>query len=239
MPDWQFFRRLLRFGLPAGVHHTIDMAAFGAFFMVVGLFGWQAQHASNMAMSLNFFLFIPAVGFASGVSILAGQFAGARRFVEAERMTSCAALLSLIYMAVVTFLYVGIPEIVLVWFRGPIGDADWANVLTLAKLLLIFVAVYSTFDAILLTYSGTLKGFGDTQFVMWMAIIFSQIMLTLPCVLIGYFRESFEVPLMGLYLAWGFCSFYIAFLGFVYFFRYRNGAWKEIVMVETEPAVDQ
>lgn len=229
------FRRLLRFGFPAGVHGLIDMMGFTAFMMVVGVFGYEAQIASNMAMNINLLLFIPAVGLSAAVQILAGNFCGARDHASVERLTSNALILCSIYMTVVIVLYVFYPHYLLHAFRGGMPEAEWARFFNLARILLIVVAVYSVFDALVLTYSGALRGAGDTKFVMWASVVFSQVLLTGPCVALAIFRDALG-PTLGLYLAWAFCSIYIVFLGLVNMLRFRFGRWKTIVMVERKEA---
>jgi MATE family multidrug resistance protein len=233
--DRGIFTRLLRFGLPSGVHHMVDMTAFSTFMLVVGKFGFEAQFASNVALNVNFLLFIPAVGIAHGASILAGQFAGARTPDATQRLTTGTLMIAGAYMAVCCVLYLTAPGFFAGWFRGDIPDAEWAPIVSLARTLFIIVAVYSVFDAVVLSISGVLRGSGDTKFVMLLSLVFAQVLLTGPCLALVALREHVSKD-TGLLLAWAFCSGYILFLCTAFLLRYRAGTWKTIRVIEDEPA---
>ncbi|MCC6548090.1 MATE family efflux transporter [Candidatus Sumerlaeota bacterium] len=230
--DFSRTRQLLRYGLPSGVHVMIDLVGFTTFMNVVGVFGEREQFASNMAMNLNLMLFIPAVGLHVGTQILSGQFCGARDHDGSERMVAGSFWLGVVYMIVVCALYLLIPEPMLHWFRGGMGEAQWVESLELAKLLLLFVAFYSIFDAAALIYGGALKGAGDTRFVMFTSVGFSTLLFAAPCIAIAWlFRHGQIEKLPGLYIAWGFCAFYVVFMATINFLRFRHGKWKTYDLV--------
>lgn len=233
---WRFdlvrTRQLLRYGLPAGVHVMIDLVGFTTFMNVVAVFGEREQFASNMAMNLNLMLFIPAVGLHIGTQILAGQFCGAREHDSGERMVSGSFWLAVIYMFVVVLMYLLIPEPMLHWFRGGLSEHEWNESLQLAKLLLLFVAFYSMFDAAALIYGGALKGAGDTRFVMFTSVGFSTLLFATPCIVVAYlFHVGRLDKLTGLYTAWVFCAIYVMFMATINFLRFRHGKWKTFDLV--------
>ncbi len=234
-PDFALLRRLLRFGLPSGIHGLVDMLAFSAFILVVGVFGFQAQFATNVAMNINFLLFFPAIGLHHATLVLAGQFAGARDSRRSEVMTTGALAITLAYMSVTCILYAYFPDFFIVWFRGSIPAHEWAPILDLSRLLLLVVAFYSMFDAISLTLSGTLKGAGDTKFVMFMSIFISQTLLGVPCLLIAAQRSRFT-PMQGMAAAWAFVAVYILVISLAFYLRYRAGRWKTMQVIEGEAA---
>jgi len=233
--DWwprpQLLFRVIKFGVPSGLHHFVDMLAFTTFMMVVGVFGFEAQFASNIAMNTNFLLFIPAVGLHVACSILAGQFAGAQRPDLTERMNAGALALSCGYMIVVSALYILAPDLFIRWFRGNMGPDEWEPLRQLACTLLIVVAVYSVFDTFILVFSGTLKGAGDTKFCMLVSAVFSQVLLLWPCVAVAHFRQHYDRD-TGLLMAWGLCAFYIMFSGLMFALRYRQGKWRRMKVID-------
>jgi len=235
---WRFDRklstRILRFGVPSGVHGVLDMLGFTTFLLVVGVFGYHAQHASNLAMNLNLFLFLPAIGVSNGVQILTGQLCGAKRHRAVERLATGTALITLIYMGVTIGIYLGAPDSWLEWFRGGMPEEEWRTTLELTRVLLVIVAAYTLFDALMLIYSGILKGAGDTHFVMWATIVFSQALFIWPCVILAAFKDQFSDPTHGLYAAWASCFAYITFLGLFNLWRFRNGYWRTIEVIDQD-----
>lgn len=226
-PNKALMLRLLRFGFPSGVHGVIDMVGFGTFMTVVGMFGASAQFASNMAFNVNLLLFIPAIGVHSGVQIITGRLCGMGAKDKVVPLATGAAAITFVYMVLVCIAYIAIPGVLLGNFRGSMPAAQWTQVFQLATVLLLFVAAYSTFDAFVLVYSGALKGAGDTQFVMWVSLVFSQLLLTGPCLALAAWRHHLPSSEIGLYLAWTFCSFYIVFLSAINFGRFWTGHWRK------------
>ncbi len=231
--------RLLRFGVPAGFQGLIDLVSFTTLVMVIGLFGYQAQYASNLAFNINWLLFIPAIGMHDAARVLSGQFCGASNHSAAERMTVGVVLLISVYMAFMILIYLVFPEPVLEFFRGGVPEAEWQEAVSLAKALLLFVAFYTVSDGILLAYSGTLKGAGDTQFVMWTSFVISQVTVTVPCLLLATFRESLPNAHVGLYLAWGAITVDLVVLAVAFLWRFRQGGWKAIKLLETSASDPQ
>lgn len=232
---WRFnpelFAKLLRYGFPSGVHGFLDMFGFTSFLLVVGRFGADAQFASNMAMNLNMLVFIPAVGMHMGISVVAGQLCGGLNQRGAERMTTAAALLLGSYMLLICGYLVFFPDNLLQLFYSPMPAEDWTRLVHVSKTLLYFTAAYTTFDALTLVYSGTLKGAGDTRFVMLISMVLSITVLATPCLILGHYAKSFANPINGLYIAWAFCATYILVLAMANMWRYRSGHWKRIRMV--------
>ncbi len=233
---WRFhfplFKRLLQFGVPSGVQAIVDLMGFTVFMLLVGLFGYTAQHSSNMAMNLNWLLFVPALGFHNAVQILAGQLCGARDFKGVEKMTFTAALINMAYMVVVIYFYVGIPETFLSLFRGGMPQEEWLPLLALAKNLLIIVAVYSIGDALMLVYTGVLKGAGDTTYVMLLTLFYALLFLMLPCIILAGLRGWFPATPL-LYIAWGMVAAYIASLAWTCIRRFQSGYWKRLRLVKS------
>lgn len=232
--SWRFnpllVQRVVRFALPAGVHQTLEVAGFTVFMLVTGVFGFEAQHASNMAMNINLLLFIPAVGLHIAVSILAGQYCGARDHAATERLTSTAALICSVYMLGVIFIYTLFPDPLIHVFRGGMEEEKWLRLEAMAKFLLFFVAFYSFFDGLFLVYSGVLKGAGDTRYVMFITMFFAILVLAIPCLIIASYAEALG-PRVGLYLAWGLCAAQVVMLALANLMRFRGGQWRNINMV--------
>lgn len=238
---WRFepklFTRILRFGFPSGIHGLVETSGFTVFLLVVGLFGYAAQFATNMAMNVNMLLFIPSVGLHITATILAGQLCGARDYPAAERMVFSVYLLCGAYTAVVCLLYILTPDIFINLFRGRLGGEEWEALAGTARILLLFVAFYTIFDSLALIYSGALKGAGDTRWVMWAGVAISMGALIIPSTILVLRRELIPAE-TGMYIAWVLCSLYVMTLGTVYVLRYRFGHWKTIEVIEEQTLVD-
>ncbi len=121
--------------------------------------------------------------------------------------------------------FVLLPETLAGLFHGSQDEAMWEQIRTRVPVLLRFVAVYSLFDTMNVVFSFALRGAGDTRFVTWAALMLSWPILILPT----WAALSYG---WGLYWAWTFASAYIVLLAFTFCFRFRQGRWRTMRVIE-------
>lgn len=244
---WRFdpalFRRLLYYGVPNGLFVAIETGAFTGLTLFISSLGVKETAATTMAFTLNLVAFLPALGVGQTIEILVGKYQGEGRPDVSAQRTYVGFALAWTIMAVMAVAYFTMPKPLLAPFRGvaameaggATGGLDLTagpeadEVLALATVLLRFVAFYSLFDAANSVFSFALRGAGDTRFVMYVVSFLPWIGMVLPCAIAwkaGY----------GLYTYWAIASLYIATLAFVFFARFRHGAWRSMKVIE---AVDE
>ena len=110
---WRFdaplFRRLVRFGLPAGGHLFLDLTSFTFFVLLAGSLGPAELAASNLALSVNTLAFMPMLGLGIASSIVVGQYQGRRDSRTAERAGWTTLKMAAGYMAAMGVTYVLFP----------------------------------------------------------------------------------------------------------------------------------
>ncbi|MDO9543390.1 MAG: MATE family efflux transporter [Kiritimatiellia bacterium] len=232
--DRQLFGKLIKYGAPAGIQFFVDMFAFTFFLMVVGRIGRDELAATNIAFAINTLAFMPMIGFSIAVSSLVGQAIGRGKPEEAVIATKSSLFLTMTYMWAVVALFVLFPANLCGIFRSSSGDpASDAAVQGLAVILLRFVALYSLVDGLNIIYSGALKGAGDTAFIGWTIIILSVGLIILPVTLAVLVFQA------GLYTAWTFATLYVCALSGAFWWRFRQGRWKTMRIMEPRlPAGD-
>lgn len=232
--DKNLFGRLVKYGAPAGLQFFVDIFAFTFFLMVVGRIGRDELAATNIAFAINSLAFMPMIGFSIAASSLVGQALGRGRPAEAITATNSSLLLTMIYMWLVALLFVLFPEPLCGIFRSPSGDpAADAAVQSMAVILLRFVAFYSLVDGLNVIYSGALKGAGDTAFIGWTIAVLSVGLMILPITL------AVIVFVAGLYTVWTFGTLYVCVLAVAFWWRFRQGKWKAMRVIELrQPAGD-
>jgi MATE family multidrug resistance protein len=87
------------------------------------------------------------------------------------------------------------------------------------------MAVFIAFDAMYLTFTGALKGAGDTRFIMWSNAVVSLIVIILPLTFIIKYKGG------GLFTCWAILTLYVISLSLVSYLRYRQGKWKNIRVI--------
>ena len=224
--DKELLFRLVRFGFPNGVQFFLDMLGFTLFILLVGKYGKIELAATNIAFNINGLAFMPMIGFGIAVSVLVGQNLGNRNPEQAEYVTWSAAQMSLLYMTSISICYLIFPEIFLKPF-GMGGNSEAFNQITEYTIVLLrFIAFYSIFDSFTIIFASAIKGAGDTRFVMKVMVALSWGVLIIPT----YF--AVEVFHWHLYVAWIFATAYVSILGFVFLYRFLQGKWKNMLVIE-------
>ena len=203
--------------------------AFTFFTFLIGRLGEAELAASSIAFTINIVAFLPMLGIGQGVMILVGQRMGQEQPHLAERTAWTGLRIAWLYMSAMALLYVLCPGLFLFLFHPeaqPGAETEqWAQVAALVPVLLRFIAVYSLFDSVNLVFSFALKGAGDTRFVTVVSLFLSWPVMVLPTWAAWRFG-------WGIYWAWGFASAYIILLAVVFFFRFLQGKWKSMRVIE-------
>lgn len=249
-PDRILIRDLLRFGGPGGLQMFLDVAGFAAFMMIIGWIGQRELAATNIAFNLNTLAFIPVIGVGIAVSTLVGHRIGEGRPQIAEASVYKAFVLAGGIMIFFGVIYVLLPQVLLAPYEyganshpaGPTGEsgevADFAEVRSVVIVLLRFVAIYSFFDAMAIIFGSAIRAAGDTVFSMIVTFFCAWGLLVIPAYLSWtMLAESHRDWL--LFLSWVWCSIYVTTLGFIYFFRFRQGKWKFMSVIEPESKFTQ
>ncbi len=225
-PDRELLLRLLRFGIPSGIQFFLDMLGFTVFIMIMGRLGTISLAATNIAFNINTIAFMPMIGFGIAVSVLVGQYLGKERPDLAEKSTYSGFVMTFIYMAVVSSLYVFLPGLFIDPFAAHADTMAFAQIRGLTIVLLKFVALYSVFDTLNIIFASALKGAGDTRFVMFMIVGFSALVLVIPSYIAIIILGG------GLYAGWTIASVYIILLGLAFLLRFIRGKWKFMRVIE-------
>ena len=152
-PDGELFKRILRFGLPAGTQFFLDMASFTIFILILGRLGTISLVASNIAFNINSLAFMPMIGCGNGISVLVGQYLGKGRPDLAERSSYSGLHLTFIYMITISIAYVAVPQIFIAPFAAKADPTIFGEISSLSVVLLRFVAVYSIFDTLSIVFA--------------------------------------------------------------------------------------
>jgi MATE family multidrug resistance protein len=228
-PDWDLFKRLVRYGTPNGVQFMLDLAAFTAFMLLVGRMGRTALAASNIAFSINTLAFMPMIGIGTAVATLVGQRLGKDQPEIAERSAWSALRLTLLYMGLIAVAYIFCPGVFIRPFAAGSNATEFAVIWPITVVLLRFVAFYSLFDSLNIVMAAAVKGAGDTWFVMFATVLLGWALMVVPtclfCILRGY----------GLYWAWSFATLYVVALGLTFLLRFLGGKWKRMRVIEAAP----
>jgi MATE family multidrug resistance protein len=224
--DAPLFRRLLKFGIPSGIHMALDIGAFSLFVLLVGRLGETALMAANIALSVNMIAFMPAVGIGQAAGTLVGQHMGRRDFDGALTIGWRAVHIGWIYTACAALTFVLMPEIYIRLFAR--GDMPFNEIYNLARILLALAAGWGLMDATNLIISGALRGAGDTHFVMWYETSMAWLFFAAGELLIVLVLK------LGVIAAWIWALIYISLLAVGMIARFRSKRWQLIELIERQ-----
>ena len=228
--DRDLFRRMVRFGLPAGFHWFLDVAAFTAFVLLIGRMGVVAHISSNIALSINMIAFMPMTGIGMAASILVGQYLGRNDPANAARMGWLALRIGAVYISFIGATFFFFPEFYINVFEGDAsGAVPFAELLATVRVLLIILALWGLADAASIICAGALKGAGDTHFVLyfqsaaaWLFLVPGQLVIVL-------------VLKSSIFVSWTWTLLYVLILGTGFALRFRSNAWRNIDLLDRLP----
>jgi len=230
--DPALMRRLLRFGGPNGLQMLVEIAALSIFILLVGRLGEQAMAATTLAFNVNTLAFVPMLGLGVAVTTMVGRQLGRGDPKMACRATWTAFQLALTYMGTMALLYVAWPDLFLLGYASGADPRHFTELRDLTVVLLRFVAAYCVFDAMNLIFVSTIKGAGDTRFILKTTLIMSPLPVIAGWLGIRYFD-------LGLIWCWIVITVWICALGLIYLGRFLQGDWQHMRVIETEPVIDE
>ncbi|MBI1390206.1 MAG: MATE family efflux transporter [bacterium] len=228
--DGAMMTRLIRFGAPSGFQMMMDVGAFTVFVFMLGRLGDLELAASNIVVTLNMLAFFPMLGAGIATGSLVGRYIGRNRRDIAEKSAYTALMTVETYMIVCALVYFLFPGVLIRLFlmETPADGAAYAAIYQYGTKILMFVAIYQVFDAMIITFSGALRGAGDTFFSMWISVF---------CVWLIFVPGEYFILVWlerGVMTAWGWATVYIALIGVIFMLRFRHGYWKTIELIQPE-----
>ena len=226
--EWDLFRRLMRYGGPAGSQVFLDVLVFHLFTQMIGRLGEEAMGATTLTIRLNMVAFLPMFGMGQAVCILVGQRLGADRPDLAQKSAYTGLAWVFGYMCVIAFIYVAFPGTLVALFEGDNDIEHFEAVAAIVPTLLLYVAVFSLADAVNVTFAFALRGAGDTWFVSLLTFSLAWPIMVAPTALVVWLDAS-------VYWAWVFATAHILAMAVCFFFRFRAGKWKTMRVIEVAP----
>ncbi|MDR2757013.1 MAG: MATE family efflux transporter [Planctomycetaceae bacterium] len=225
--DFKLIGRILYYGTPSSSYTFIDTVTFTLFIMIIGGLGELARNATTIAFTMNSLTFIPLTGIGIVVTSMVGNQLGNNRPDLARRVTNTAFVIGCVYTGFFAVLFLASPDFLLLIFSMFSDAEEFEAIHSLTVILLRFIALYIFFDSCAFIAGSTLRGAGDTIFVMRFVFIVAPF-LPLSCYVgIHYF---------GLGLIW--CWFVLGVNVVIYFIfftlRFMGKKWESMRVIEKE-----
>ncbi len=203
--------RIIRLGTPIGLQVQLEIVAFAAIALLMGLFGTVQMAAHQVAINLASLTFMVPLGVGSATAVRVGQAIGAGNDEGARRAAYSGLLIGVSFMTMAAAAFIFAPRLLASAYTSV------EEVLLLASLFLPIAGFFQVFDGIQVVSAGALRGAGDTRAPMLVNIV-GFWFIGLPISLFLAFKMDFGPE--GLW--WG----VVAGLGSVAAFLVTRVAWK-------------
>jgi len=220
--QWPPIARMLKLGLPIGAQQGLEVSAFGATGLLMGLFGTVPMAAHQIAITLASFTFMVPVGVATAAAVRVGRAIGSGDDAHAKAAIRAAYLCGVGFMTCTAVAFLSMPHLLAAAFTKDAGVA------ALAATLLPIAGLFQVFDGAQAVGAGVLRGAGDTTVPLY-AMLGSYWIVGVPVSAYLGFRTSLGPA--GLW--WGFVVS-LAAVAVVLFFRIRHVFGRQVRPVTIE-----
>ncbi|MDA8100096.1 MAG: MATE family efflux transporter [Nitrospiraceae bacterium] len=162
--EWRFTAMAFRLGWPITVDRFLQNAGSLTFAKVVLLYGTPVYAAHQVGLAIEAFSFMPGYGIAVAAATMVGQNLGADRPAEARLSSAEAYRLAVILMASMGVVFFFFPYLFLRLFTSD------PEVIRYGILYMKIVAFAQVPLAMTMVLGGSLRGAGDTGFILFATI---------------------------------------------------------------------
>jgi len=211
-------RQLMRVGFPISLDRLVQQASHLVYTKIVLGYGTAIYAAHQVGLSIEAFSFMPGNGFAIAAATAVGQSLGAQKLAQAKTENWEANRLAVLLMAGMGLLFFCFPYLLLRAFTTD------EVVIAYGTLFLKIVALLQIPLAITMVVAGSLKGAGDTRFLLLVTLIGAGLVRVPIAAAMAWF---------GLAIGWVWSVMIFDWtvrMGFVVW-RYRSERWQRAVLV--------
>jgi len=239
--DWAIFRKSLQIGLPSGLQQTFVSMGMVALVSIVNNFGVNVIAAYTIVGRIENIAMLPAMNFGHALSTFVGQNIGAKKVDRVRSGLTATLIISATTTLIISSLILLFRTQLMHLFTNDI------DVILIGVRYLIIVSASYVIFSIMFSFSGVLRGAGDTLIPMFITL-FSLWFIRIPLASLfsGRFYEviskwGYHLNLPSIFKGelhengiW--CAIPVAWLlGAIFsFWYYKKGNWKNKVLVPLE-----
>ena len=164
-PNLKTISSIFKIGAPIGFSVFLEMALFSVVGLLIARTGVIPVAANTIAGNLNWLTFVIPMSIGAAASIRVGYHVGARNLPAARSTAATVYKFSLVYALIVSALLISFRSLLIgIYTTDP-------DVIALASVLLLFIAVYQIVDDSQAVTIGALRGYKDTQVPMYISLV--------------------------------------------------------------------
>ena len=184
--------------------------------------GWVALKYMHLG-------FMPAMGISVAVNSLVGKYIGAGKPDTGVARARLGLAMAVLYMTICGVLfYIFRHPMVAFFVGGDVSPEDRVRIIEIGGKIMICAAVFQTFDAFGIVYTGALRGAGDTLWPSGAAIVYSWLFIVA-----GGWLLAIYVPEWESIGPWVGAAMFIFLFGLTMSLRFETGGWRKIKLLDT------
>ena len=217
-------RDVIRVGLPVFGDRVLQQAGQTIYLKIIMLYGTAAYAAHQVGLSIEALSFMPGYGLSIAVTTAVGQSLGANRPDRAQWINWEANRFAVMLMAGMGAVFFFFPYLLLRLFT------EDAEVIAYGTSFLKIVALLQVPLAITMVLSGSLKGAGDTGYLLMTTIVGSWLVRVPVAYLLAV------VLTLPIQYVWSVMILDWVVRMVLLLIRYRSDRWRRAVLTNTEAA---
>ncbi|MCE5314996.1 MAG: MATE family efflux transporter [Armatimonadota bacterium] len=223
--DPDIMKRLFKFGYPAGMEFFLNYTAFSAMVMLFYTCGQDVATAATVTLNWDMVAFVPLIGIEIAVTSLVGRYMGARQPDMAHHAAMSGIKIGSIYSTAMLIMFTMFPASLVNVFRPDTDSMVFAKAMPLTLFMVRTVAVYVLVEAVVIAFTGALRGAGDTLWAMRTSVV-------LHWVLVGILYVMLKTMRLPAGAAWVAMIVWYMVFSLLFFMRYRAGKWRDIRVID-------
>ncbi|MDN3505540.1 MAG: MATE family efflux transporter [Rhabdochlamydiaceae bacterium] len=240
--DFDLCKRCFKIGFPPALFAGLEILAWAIFYTMMQWVSPEHIFVCSVCQSIEMLFLFYCFGLEKGVAAVAGNLIGAKMHDQIKVLVKSAFKLIVYFAITMTLITIIYPDPLINLFLQQETAQSTNLVLTSAETLrykglirisLVFVTLYLIFESIRWLYSGLLTAAGDTLYIMISGVISVWLFLLVPCY---FFIVVKGQSIIFAFVIWTVYSIIATLLNFL---RFKNGAWKNKVVIEDETAQEQ
>ena len=216
---FDLFRSIWQIGAPVSGERIVQQAGILLYTKIVLLYGTVSYAAHQVGLSIESLSFLPGYGFAIAAATMVGQSIGAGKYTRAKLENWEANRLAMFIMSAMGLVFFFFPYALLRSFTS-----DEA-VIELGTIFLKIVALLQIPLALTMVLAGSLRGAGDTHFIMWATTVGMWAMRLPIAFITGVWFE------LGVFYVWLAMIADWTLRMALMLWRYRSERWKAIQVI--------
>ena len=220
--DKPLMGELLRKGTPSGVEFFLNMLAFQIMILLLQRQGEVSATAASVMFNWDMVPFVPLIGIQVGTTSLVGRYIGARNPAAVRRTLHSGIKLGLGFLALVFFVFLLFPEMLVDMFRPDGNGATFDQARGLAIQLVRLISIQVAANALILVLAGALRGAGDTFWALCATVSMNWVRLILLWILLELFH-------LGMFNAWCILVALLPLYPLMLALRWRSGQWRRFM----------